>query len=182
MNEPENEPHPAQDQPPLRPCGGCQVCCYVFAIPEMLSEEFAVCKHQCDTGCDIWEQPRPLICTEFKCVWMNSNLPDRYRPDRVGLVGHRLGDKVIELAEIRPHAADEPDAKELIRVLGLAGHVIALQKCEPREAKLIASAKHYASTEAAHAQYEAAVAKPLPEWVSEHLKRYREYYRPPEGS
>lgn len=48
------------------------------------------CTHECKAGCSIYAS-KPDSCTAFMCLWLASqlfedNMPDKWRPDRVGAV------------------------------------------------------------------------------------------------
>lgn len=66
-----------------RTCGDCHECCIHYRVPEMNKPAFTPCEHLCKAGCAIHDQPRPPICTEFLCYWMqNDKWGDELRPDR----------------------------------------------------------------------------------------------------
>ena len=71
-----------------RQCGECQLCCFVYTVPEMDKPRMEPCKHQCDQGCAIHNGPRPELCTAFRCEWieLESPLPDEFRPDKCGMI------------------------------------------------------------------------------------------------
>ena len=72
----------------FRQCGECQLCCFVYTVPEMEKPRMEPCKHQCDQGCAIHNEPRPELCTAFRCEWIESEspLPDEFRPDKCGMM------------------------------------------------------------------------------------------------
>ena len=74
-------------------CGSCTACCRVYAIPTLDKPAGPWCQH-CDVGkgCKIYEA-RPVLCSDFKCLWLQSrdrdpveHLPDELRPDRCKVV------------------------------------------------------------------------------------------------
>ncbi len=69
-----------------RTCGGCTLCCRLFAIQELQKPRNTWCSH-CEQGigCKIYPQ-RPESCKGFRCGWLQSpDMADRYRPDHIGL-------------------------------------------------------------------------------------------------
>jgi len=45
------------------------------------------CRHQCESGCAIHGDPRPEICTHFRCAWLdNDTWGEELRPDQCGIV------------------------------------------------------------------------------------------------
>lgn len=77
----------------MRLCGSCNVCCGVFAVPELRKLDFERCRHLRDDaisgGCAIYEA-RPKTCRVFKCLWLWNDhgieFPESMRPDRSGIV------------------------------------------------------------------------------------------------
>jgi hypothetical protein len=71
----------------VRSCGSCQLCCWLFCVPAMDKPRWEHCKHQSEQGCDIHDQPRPAICTDFLCAWMQEPWwREEMRPDRCGAI------------------------------------------------------------------------------------------------
>ena len=78
-----------------RGCGECTACCTIMRVDMSPVEtahkpERVKCTHECRTGCAIYDK-KPDSCTAFMCLWLASqvfdgNMPDRWRPDRVGAV------------------------------------------------------------------------------------------------
>ena len=70
----------------MRECGGCTICCKVPRInePYFRKAPNALC-YFCTSGkgCNIYNM-RPKVCREFRCLWLDSDLPDDLRPDRIG--------------------------------------------------------------------------------------------------
>lgn len=72
-------------------CGECTACCRVFAVPKVKTlHEW--CKHcTIGVGCNIY-QDRPVECTDFECIWLQSQLKDKVkfgpelRPDKCKVV------------------------------------------------------------------------------------------------
>jgi hypothetical protein len=71
----------------FRPCGECQACCTVVGIKELNKPAFQRCGHQCESGCDIYED-RPETCRGYYCLWAAGLLEgdERRRPDRLGVI------------------------------------------------------------------------------------------------
>src|SRR5438128_2317660 len=70
-----------------RECGKCQACCTVLGIKELNKPNHTVCSHQCDSGCDIYEN-RPDTCRGYACLWQLGILEgdERRRPDKLGVI------------------------------------------------------------------------------------------------
>ena len=68
-------------------CGNCRLCCKLFRIeePELVKPCHEWCKHSCDKGCAIYDE-RPETCRKFSCWWLAGDYPEKYRPDKVGVV------------------------------------------------------------------------------------------------
>jgi hypothetical protein len=73
------------------------LCCLIFP----LEGEFWTggskparkwCEHSCAKGCAVHDQPRPAVCENFTCDWLDHpELPDEFRPDRIGIILTTLG-------------------------------------------------------------------------------------------
>lgn len=76
-------------------CGECTACCTLLAVDMMPvlatpKPERTKCTYVCKAGCSIYEN-KPTSCTVFICMWLATQLfdgemPDKWRPDRVGAV------------------------------------------------------------------------------------------------
>ncbi len=76
----------------MRDCGICQLCCWLYPVPEMDKPGHTNCKHQCEQGCAIHDQDRPPICTDFCCCWSYFDWwPVELRPDKCNLIFTRQG-------------------------------------------------------------------------------------------
>lgn len=72
----------------MRECGDCTLCCTVTAVRELNKPERVDCVH-CNKGCSIYEQ-RPVACAAFSCAWLDGDLPDWMRPDKVGVMIEKI--------------------------------------------------------------------------------------------
>ena len=72
---------------PGRACGGCTMCCKVYALPEFGKPPGVWCKHCAPgKGCKIHDSP-PEQCRLFFCLWMTDGaMPNDWRPDRARFV------------------------------------------------------------------------------------------------
>ena len=72
---------------PGRECGGCTMCCKVYALPEFRKPPGVWCRHCAPgKGCVIHEAA-PARCRQFLCSWMtDGTMPDVWRPDRARFV------------------------------------------------------------------------------------------------
>jgi hypothetical protein len=69
-----------------RVCGECVECCFALGVHEFGKVPFHACPHvRREGGCGIYAS-RPPSCAEFSCVWLQGQLEDEHRPDRVGIV------------------------------------------------------------------------------------------------
>src|ERR1700691_5757676 len=74
-------------------CGTCKQCCITYPlIPDADywpdgKPTHTPCKHVCENGCAIHDQPRPYVCTGFECLWLRfPKIGDQMRPDKSGLL------------------------------------------------------------------------------------------------
>lgn len=115
--------------PPLRACGGCRVCCKVDRMPG-IKEGWEDCNHFCDAGCDLYPE-QPAVCKRFECCWKTFGLPDRFRPDRCGLVvSHRrdlVGLPSLLVSEGWEGSREGDDATALMKLLCEAGFILCVR-------------------------------------------------------
>lgn len=76
----------------MKTCGGCTECCRLVPVAEIGVKSFTGCPmrrtliHAAGPGCSIYEK-RPYSCRNWSCGWLLSpDLPDEFRPDRIGFV------------------------------------------------------------------------------------------------
>lgn len=72
---------------PGRACGSCNLCCKVYAWPEIGKPPGVWCKY-CEPGkgCKIHDA-LPEECRLFNCLWMaDGKMPEEWRPDRAKFV------------------------------------------------------------------------------------------------
>ena len=68
-------------------CGDCQECCIAFHLGpeasywEEMKRPGEPCRYLSPHGCTIHNQ-RPRICEKFRCLYLDSNLTDNWRPDK----------------------------------------------------------------------------------------------------
>ena len=114
-----------------RTCGGCNLCCFTYPLPELEKGRREWCKHVCPNGCSLHNQPRPPVCEEFKCMWLrNPTVPDRYRPDRIGCVASLQSSKVVHISQAFRNAAYKPDAYNFITRLTELGFAVVIFWCD----------------------------------------------------
>jgi hypothetical protein len=80
----------AEPRRTTRTCGECQACCSYFPLlpnpgfwPEGKPAQ-EPCRYLCSKGCSIHDEPRPDVCTGFRCAYLMGNVP--WRPDEVGVI------------------------------------------------------------------------------------------------
>jgi hypothetical protein len=70
-------------------CGTCFACCIQLGIEELRKWPGRACKHLDgaipDKRCSIYEK-RPQACSRYRCLWLNSDLPDEYKPENSGIL------------------------------------------------------------------------------------------------
>lgn len=84
-----------------RACDGCTMCCKALGIPELHKPMGVWCPHVLKgRGCGIYEQ-RPQPCRLFECLWLTTDLPDYWKPDRskMVVVGEETGTLVSVLVD-----------------------------------------------------------------------------------
>jgi hypothetical protein len=80
----------------MRPCGDCRLCCKVFPLPILDKPAGTWCRHATSAGCAIHGLPRPEVCCQYDCFWReHDELPDAWRPDRIGIVVTEAGNVQI---------------------------------------------------------------------------------------
>ena len=73
-----------------RTCGLCKACCVCYLLSP--DEEFwpdgkrayEPCKFLCESGCGIHDRPRPPVCTDYKCEYIEGVVP--HRPSECGVI------------------------------------------------------------------------------------------------
>ena len=75
----------------MRECGRCKLCCYVFHLEGEfwggVKRKRTWCKYAKGKGCAMHDQPRPEVCTGFKCLWLDDEeMPESWRPDKSGVL------------------------------------------------------------------------------------------------
>ena len=76
----------------MKTCGTCALCCDLLPVKSIGLKGFTGCQyrrpifHKDGAGCSIYAS-RPAACRAWVCGWlMSPDVPDEYRPDRVGFV------------------------------------------------------------------------------------------------
>lgn len=92
-------------------CGECTACCTLLAVDmrpvaQAPKPERVKCTYVCKAGCSIYGN-KPESCTVFICMWLatqmfDDEMPERWRPDKVGAVVD-----VNELGVITAHLKHE---------------------------------------------------------------------------
>jgi hypothetical protein len=113
----------------MRDCGECQMCCWIYCIPEMGKLGRTDCKHQCAKGCAIHDQPRPSMCTDFVCCWAQLDWwPEELRPDKCHVVFtqlHRDRDGgFFAAAQANPYGHLRKDVTTWVNRLVQRGHMV----------------------------------------------------------
>lgn len=76
-------------------CGDCHSCCKSFGwiddnqiklIELDIQYEWDRCSKLCDNNrCTIYDK-RPQTCSDFECLYVESDLPEEYLPEKIGFV------------------------------------------------------------------------------------------------
>ena len=77
----------------MRTCGECRLCCKIFPLPVLDKPGDTWCRFAGSSGCSIHASPvRPAVCGEYACYWLDhEDLPEKLRPDRIGMVVTEAG-------------------------------------------------------------------------------------------
>ena len=132
------EAEPVEEKP--RECGSCKLCCKLPAIEELSKPPGKWCKYadpRASAGCTVFDGPeRAGICHEFQCLWLQGQVPEYARPDRIKgyFAVHRTTARLAEF-----HAPDAgimgffkdagsltKDAQRLIEVFRKAGFAVVV--------------------------------------------------------
>lgn len=71
---------------PGKSCGSCTACCEIVPVEELKLAAFKRCPHMVwHRGCSIYNI-RPHSCRLWSCGWLIGDLPDKYRPDKIGII------------------------------------------------------------------------------------------------
>lgn len=70
---------------PARPCGDCNLCCKLMAVPPIDKQAGIWCQHATKgAGCAIYHAPeRPRECDAFVCAWAAGLMPEEFKPSDV---------------------------------------------------------------------------------------------------
>lgn len=93
---------------PGKSCDGCTKCCEIVPVPEIGLAAFTRCPKltgppAVELGCSIYST-RPGSCRRWSCVWLTSDLEEKYKPSRCGLVLDPLPDTILVNGKAQPCA------------------------------------------------------------------------------
>lgn len=82
----------------MKQCGGCTLCCKIPAISVLKKPSDSWCKHcAVGAGCTVYDQ-RPKVCAEFSCLWLSSDMPEEFRPDKLHFyIAGNQNDEVLKI-------------------------------------------------------------------------------------
>lgn len=90
------------DEPNMRQCGDCSLCCTVMAVSEIAKPGNCRCDKLTTLGrCSVYNT-KPQSCTEFKCLWLQGMMPEDLKPSRSRVVGAVNGDGTIVVLHVSP--------------------------------------------------------------------------------
>lgn len=102
-------------------CGDCHSCCKSFSDigggddPRLISAldityEYDRCSQlNSDNRCNIYEK-RPKTCSAFECLYLESDLPEKYIPRDIGFVTNVRGNYGFGInLQITPHQSKSRD-------------------------------------------------------------------------
>jgi hypothetical protein len=72
----------SEDHAVMRQCGGCTLCCLIPRVAILSKPSGKWCWYCNGKGCTIYDH-RPRACKDFTCLWLASDMPDEWRPDRL---------------------------------------------------------------------------------------------------
>lgn len=111
-------------------CGSCSECCTVLAVEEISKPADVPCQFLVPSNgqgcCGVYDD-QPPHCRRFKCGWLVGNFPQKFRPDRIGLVVFKTDSEVgkgIMIAESRPGALGSAAAKRIQEEVEAAGMLV----------------------------------------------------------
>lgn len=83
---------------PGKACGPCTACCSSVPVQEIGLPAYQRCPHlmgppSAHIGCGVYET-RPDSCYRWSCMYLASDLPEEFRPDRCGFVVDPIPDMV----------------------------------------------------------------------------------------
>jgi hypothetical protein len=103
-----------------RQCGECTACCSVPEVPELSKPPWVPCTHLCGQGCGIYPT-RPYTCQSYECQWLQGELGEDHRPDRLGLIVDMINDTdgklCVRVREVEAGAWGRPGAAWQIQKL-----------------------------------------------------------------
>lgn len=93
------------DQPNMRDCGDCAMCCKLPIIPELDKPYNVWCTHCAShSSCAIYDA-RPQRCRDFHCYFVASDLEEHWRPSKSRLMIATHPDRVLVMVDpARPDA------------------------------------------------------------------------------
>lgn len=68
-----------------RACDGCTACCELLEIEELSKPAFTRCQYQGEGKCTNYKD-RPSSCADWDCLWLHGYMPDRFSPQRCGVM------------------------------------------------------------------------------------------------
>jgi len=71
-----------------RECGSCSACCAVLEVRAVDSPAWTPCDKQIEGGCGIYAD-RPECCVAYRCLWLQGELGEDDRPNKVGVIVDR---------------------------------------------------------------------------------------------
>lgn len=136
--------HPGQNssKAQTRSCGGCNVCCTVMTVTPLNKPGGAVCPHQTEAGCGIYED-RPGVCRAWHCMWVRDNgrvFREEERPDKSGVFftaskpDPKTGNQMIYVHQVREGTAEAAPGRAIIERLGALLPIKVLPAPKPQPA------------------------------------------------
>jgi uncharacterized protein len=106
-------------------CSQCTACCRTMKVEELDKPANVWCRHAIPgTGCGIYEI-RPLACSEWSCVWLQSQsrfdgsrMGPGLRPDRCHVIVDTMKDKsgfILRVDKSYPDAWRKPRIQHMIK-------------------------------------------------------------------
>lgn len=82
-------------------CGTCTLCCELLPIKQLNKHHSKLCEFCINDSCSIYPT-RPEECKNFKCLFLNRELPSKLRPDQTHIIFEKIDDVDAYLMLVDP--------------------------------------------------------------------------------
>src|SRR5438067_3258961 len=116
--------------PEGKSCGSCTLCCKLMDVPELDKPAGTWCRYcQPGKGCSIYQQVRPDVCGSYRCMWLSTDLPERWKPSRCKLVvtdGRSIKRMQVMVDPAYPHAWRKEPFLSQFRLWARQGTIVSV--------------------------------------------------------